>query len=332
MACGPHPLLSFPSHSRAQGRDVACHRSGSGSWRPVGAFAQSATSRRRPPTSTCWSRSRQEATQTPRRCSPTSRRASLGSSPATWTWRSGRAPLRHAAPRQGRVARRARLLLSRDPTRASAVWPGWPGPSSGGSSACAPSNSLHTPSEPRVGPRTSGARRGPRWHGSCATTSAACRRTSVRRPVLQPRAQHRECVEQALRDRDPRRDPGGPVPRRLPHAASRRHAGGTPLYGYRFRVLLHPNPHKARQGSKQKTESPDPRRRTGRWGRSSVWEILRNPKYTGYQVWNRRARKRGGKANPPEEWIWSEEPAHEPLVSQRCSRKRPAAPSPGTTS
>jgi Recombinase len=63
-------------------------------------------------------------------------------------------------------------------------------------------------------------------------------------------------------------------------------------------------------------ESPDPRRRTGRWGRSSVWEILRNPKYTGYQVWNRRARKRGGKTNPPEQWIWSEEPAHDALVSR----------------
>jgi site-specific DNA recombinase len=137
-----------------------------------------------------------------------------------------------------------------------------------------------------------------------------------------------------------------------------RHAGGKPLYGYRFREIPHPNPHKARQGRKQKIlepdperapivrmifedyvargmslgdlqaklnadlerfpppESPDPRRRTGRWGRSSVWEILRNPKYTGYQVWNRRARKRGGKANPPERWIWSEEPAHEALASR----------------
>ena len=137
-----------------------------------------------------------------------------------------------------------------------------------------------------------------------------------------------------------------------------RHAGGKPLYGYRFREIPHPNPHKARQGYKQKLlepdpvraqivrmifedyvargmslgvlqtklnadlgrfpppESPDPRRRTGRWGRSSVWEILRNPKYTGYQVWNRRARKRGGKTNPPEQWIWSEEPAHEPLASR----------------
>jgi len=45
-------------------------------------------------------------------------------------------------------------------------------------------------------------------------------------------------------------------------------------------------------------QSPDPKRRTGMWGRSSVWEILHNPKYTGYQVWTRRQRKRGGKINP----------------------------------
>lgn len=62
--------------------------------------------------------------------------------------------------------------------------------------------------------------------------------------------------------------------------------------------------------------SPDPKRRTGRWGRSSVWEILHNPKYTGYQVWNRRQRKRGGQLNPPEAWVWSDEPAHEALVSK----------------
>ena len=91
-----------------------------------------------------------------------------------------------------------------------------------------------------------------------------------------------------------------------------RHAGGKPLYGYRFREISHPNPHRDRQGRKQKVlepdsvrapivrmifedyvargmslgdlqaklnadlqrfpppESPDPRRRTGRWGRSSV--------------------------------------------------------------
>lgn len=68
-------------------------------------------------------------------------------------------------------------------------------------------------------------------------------------------------------------------------------------------------------------ESPDPARRPGQWGRSSVWEVLHNPKYTGYQVWNRRQRKRGGKINPSEKWIWSDEPAHDALVSREMFDK-----------
>jgi len=61
----------------------------------------------------------------------------------------------------------------------------------------------------------------------------------------------------------------------------------------------------------------DPARSLGAWSRSSIWEVLRNPKYTGYQVWNRRARKTAGnRENPPETWIWSEEPAHPALVSK----------------
>lgn len=44
--------------------------------------------------------------------------------------------------------------------------------------------------------------------------------------------------------------------------------------------------------------------------------MLLNPKYTGYMVWNRRATKKGGKANPPEAWVWSAEPTHEPIVSR----------------
>jgi site-specific DNA recombinase len=47
-----------------------------------------------------------------------------------------------------------------------------------------------------------------------------------------------------------------------------------------------------------------------------VLEILRNPKYTGYMVWNRRASKKGGRHNPPEAWIWSPEPTHPPIVSR----------------
>jgi len=61
----------------------------------------------------------------------------------------------------------------------------------------------------------------------------------------------------------------------------------------------------------------DPATARGAWSRSSVWEVLRNPKYTGYQVWNRRARKKGhNQTNPPEAWIWSEEPAHPAIVSR----------------
>ena len=55
----------------------------------------------------------------------------------------------------------------------------------------------------------------------------------------------------------------------------------------------------------------------GRWTASAVRSILENPKYTGYQVWNRRARKRAGnKANPISEWVWSPHPTHEPLVTR----------------
>ncbi|MDO0930215.1 recombinase family protein [Streptomyces sp. DG2A-72] len=53
-----------------------------------------------------------------------------------------------------------------------------------------------------------------------------------------------------------------------------------------------------------------------RWTRSAVRSILENPKYTGYQVWNRKARKkRGNRANPVSEWVWSPRPTHEPLIT-----------------
>ncbi|MGW0252170.1 recombinase family protein [Nocardia goodfellowii] len=57
-------------------------------------------------------------------------------------------------------------------------------------------------------------------------------------------------------------------------------------------------------------------RARGRWTPSSVREILINPKYTGYMVWNRRASKKGGALNPPEKWVWSPQPTHEPLVTR----------------
>jgi site-specific DNA recombinase len=60
----------------------------------------------------------------------------------------------------------------------------------------------------------------------------------------------------------------------------------------------------------------DPARQRGAWSRSSVRDLLLNPKYTGYMVWNRRAMKKGGKVNPPSAWVWSPQPTHEPLVTK----------------
>ena len=61
----------------------------------------------------------------------------------------------------------------------------------------------------------------------------------------------------------------------------------------------------------------DPTRACGYWTGSNVREILHNPKYLGYMVWNRRGQssKGRGKLNPPTEWVWSPMPTHEPLVT-----------------
>ncbi|WP_420000363.1 recombinase family protein [Streptomyces boninensis] len=54
----------------------------------------------------------------------------------------------------------------------------------------------------------------------------------------------------------------------------------------------------------------------GRWTSSNVRDVLTNPKYTGHMVWNRRARKGKGRnrPNPVEQWVWSTDPVHEPLI------------------
>ena len=63
-------------------------------------------------------------------------------------------------------------------------------------------------------------------------------------------------------------------------------------------------------------EPVEPGRAIGRWTYSNVRDVLANPKHTGHMVWNRKARKGKGKnrANPVEQWVWSPEPTHEPLV------------------
>ncbi|MGH2708935.1 MAG: recombinase family protein, partial [Actinomycetota bacterium] len=66
--------------------------------------------------------------------------------------------------------------------------------------------------------------------------------------------------------------------------------------------------------------SPDPARCRQHWSRSSVREILHNPKYTGFMVWNRRATKKGGRVNSEDAWVWSPEPVHEPIVTMEMYR------------
>lgn len=132
---------------------------------------------------------------------------------------------------------------------------------------------------------------------------------------------------------------------------------GKPPYGYKAKVIPHPNPSKADKGhtksrlepdgSRAETvtqianwryheglgygtiadrlnadptlypppEPPGGKRARNAWGKTSVYEILRNPKYTGYQVFNRRARRsKNGKVNDPIKWVWSPKPTHEPLI------------------
>ena len=67
------------------------------------------------------------------------------------------------------------------------------------------------------------------------------------------------------------------------------------------------------------------------WQPTAVRAILDNPRYTGYQVWNRQRRdevlinvhdvglgyETRMRRNDPTEWIWSNEPSHEPLITRQ---------------
>ncbi|HJQ90470.1 MAG TPA: recombinase family protein [Acidimicrobiia bacterium] len=66
------------------------------------------------------------------------------------------------------------------------------------------------------------------------------------------------------------------------------------------------------------------------WRFTAVRSILENPRYTGYQVWNKQRRDEilidvndvglghqiRMRWNDPSEWVWSEEPSHEALVTR----------------
>ncbi|WP_225842107.1 recombinase family protein [Streptomyces albus] len=70
--------------------------------------------------------------------------------------------------------------------------------------------------------------------------------------------------------------------------------------------------------------------RTGvAWSKGAVRAILKNPRYTGHQVWNRQRKEERlidvedvalghetrQRWNTESEWVWSKSPVHEPLVS-----------------
>ncbi|AKA06878.1 recombinase [Streptomyces noursei ZPM] len=73
----------------------------------------------------------------------------------------------------------------------------------------------------------------------------------------------------------------------------------------------------------------NPHRDGHAWSKSAVRAILRNPRYTGHEVWNKQRKDEvlldiddvtlGHRTkltwNTPEKWIWSAQPVHEPLIS-----------------
>jgi hypothetical protein len=53
------------------------------------------------------------------------------------------------------------------------------------------------------------------------------------------------------------------------------------------------------------------------WSKSVINAILRNPKYTGFNVWGRNDKRKGHpQIRPRDQWVWSAEPTHEPIVSR----------------
>jgi site-specific DNA recombinase len=53
------------------------------------------------------------------------------------------------------------------------------------------------------------------------------------------------------------------------------------------------------------------------WSKSVINSMLRNPKYTGLNVWGRHDKRRGRPLiRPREDWVWSEQPTHEAIISR----------------
>jgi site-specific DNA recombinase len=139
------------------------------------------------------------------------------------------------------------------------------------------------------------------------------------------------------------------------HALEGYNIGPAP-YGYAAHRIPHPVPHKAAQGRTKSRLVLDPERapvveqifawrtieklgvttichrlneepgrypspKPGGWIPSTVYAILRNPKYTGYMVYGRyRTTGRGRRRRlvPEDQWIWSADPQHPPIVTRQA--------------
>jgi site-specific DNA recombinase len=136
------------------------------------------------------------------------------------------------------------------------------------------------------------------------------------------------------------------------HAADGWNTGTAP-YGYAADRVPHPVPAKAALGRTKTRLTPDPQRapvvaaiyawrtadrlglraiaarlnadhtaypppRPAGWTPTGVNAILANPKYTGYMVYGRTRRtgKSRGLPVPPQDWIWSPEPAHPAIITR----------------
>jgi site-specific DNA recombinase len=61
---------------------------------------------------------------------------------------------------------------------------------------------------------------------------------------------------------------------------------------------------------------PPPRPGKG-WTTQSVFAILRNPKYTGHMVYGRQRTRNGHRVTmPQDQWLWSPQPAHPPIIDR----------------
>jgi DNA invertase Pin-like site-specific DNA recombinase len=58
------------------------------------------------------------------------------------------------------------------------------------------------------------------------------------------------------------------------------------------------------------------------WSRSQIHALLRNPKYTGYNVWGRHDKRPGRPLiRPRDQWVWSPAPTHPAIVPRELFEK-----------